>query len=202
MKKGVKFDYKQAYNKNLKPSARLHYLENARHDQDSPAKKIGPQGLGVKGNNGYTIGSPAKMGHKSPAKKYGSPMEKYGSPMKMGSHAIHKHMGGSAFHMTTRTSDSKEKASTEKRDLMKYNSVDDKAASIKSVEVSSPKVEVSSAKPTKKQAPKSKSVQRKADRVEKTREKGAKALESGNKSKAMRLKRREQRLKKRIAKRS
>ena len=152
MKKGVKFDYKQAYNKNLKPSARLHYLENARYDQDA--------------------------------------------------HAIHKHMGGSAFHMTTRTSDSKEKASTEKRDLMKYNSVDDKAASIKSVEVSSPKVEVSSAKPTKKQAPKSKSVQRKADRVEKTREKGAKALESGNKSKAMRLKRREQRLKKRIAKRS
>ena len=41
MKKGVKFDYKQAYNKNLKPSARLHYLENARHDQDSPAKKYG-----------------------------------------------------------------------------------------------------------------------------------------------------------------
>lgn len=27
---------------------------------DSPAKKIGPQGLGVKGNNGYSIGSPAK----------------------------------------------------------------------------------------------------------------------------------------------
>jgi hypothetical protein len=202
MKMGVKFDYKQAYNKNLEPSARLHYLENARHDQDSPAKKIGPQGLGVKGNNGYTIGSPAKMGHKSPAKKSCSPMNKYGSPMKMGSHAIHKHMGGSAFNMNTKTSDSKEKASTEKRDLMKYNSVDDKAASIKSVEVSSPKVEVSSAKPTKKQAPKSKSVQRKADRVEKTREKGAKALESGNKSKAMRLKRREQRLKKRIAKRS
>ena len=62
MKKGVKFDYKQAYNKNLKPSARLHYLENARHDQDSPAKK-------------------------------------YGSPMKMGSHSIHKHMGGSPFQL-------------------------------------------------------------------------------------------------------
>jgi len=68
MKKGVKYDYKEAYNKNLKPSARLHYLENARHDKDSPAK----------------------MGHKSPAKKYGS-------PMKMGGHAIHKHMG-SALH--------------------------------------------------------------------------------------------------------
>ncbi len=26
----------------------------------APAKKIGPQGLGVKGNNGYHIGSPAK----------------------------------------------------------------------------------------------------------------------------------------------
>ena len=90
MKKGVKYDYKEAYNKKLKPSARLHYLENARHDQDSPAK------MGHK--------SPAKMGHKSPAKKYGSPMEKhctpmkkYGSPMKMGGHAIHKHMG-SALH--------------------------------------------------------------------------------------------------------
>ena len=193
MKKGIKFDYKQAYNKNLKPSARFHYLENARHDQDSPAKKIGPQGLGVKGNNGYVVGSPAK--------KSCSPVNKYGSPMKMGSHAIHKHMGGSAFHMNAKPS-SEEKVSTEKRDLMKYNPVDDKAASIKSVEVSSPKVKVSPAKPTKKQAPKSKSVQRKADRVEKTREKGAKALESGNKSKAIRLKRREQRLKKRIARKN
>tara|TARA_R110000822_G_scaffold41553_9_gene113096 strand:- start:341 stop:580 length:240 start_codon:yes stop_codon:yes gene_type:complete len=26
----------------------------------SPAKKIGPQGLGTKGNNGYSIGSPSK----------------------------------------------------------------------------------------------------------------------------------------------
>lgn len=34
-KKGMQYDYKEAYNKNLKPSARLHYLENARHDQDS-----------------------------------------------------------------------------------------------------------------------------------------------------------------------
>ena len=34
-KKGMKYDYKKAYDKNLKPSARLHYLENARHDQDA-----------------------------------------------------------------------------------------------------------------------------------------------------------------------
>ena len=34
-KKGMEYDYKKAYDKNLKPSARLHYLENARHDQDA-----------------------------------------------------------------------------------------------------------------------------------------------------------------------
>ena len=50
MKKGVKFDYKQAYNKNLKPSARLHYLENARHDQDSPAKKVW-----ISNENGFSL---------------------------------------------------------------------------------------------------------------------------------------------------
>ncbi len=39
----MKYDYKKAYDKNLKPSARLHYLENARHDQDtgSPNKFMG-----------------------------------------------------------------------------------------------------------------------------------------------------------------
>jgi|TARA_R100000231_G_scaffold2747_6_gene4956 hypothetical protein len=29
---GRAYDAKMAYNKNLKPSARLHYLENERHD--------------------------------------------------------------------------------------------------------------------------------------------------------------------------
>jgi len=41
-KKGMQYDYKEAYNKNLKPSARLHYLENARHDKDSAAKFVDP----------------------------------------------------------------------------------------------------------------------------------------------------------------
>ena len=35
MNKGKKYDQKEAYNKNLSASARLHYLENARHDTDS-----------------------------------------------------------------------------------------------------------------------------------------------------------------------
>ena len=38
----MKYDYKEAYNKNLKPSARLHYLENARHDKDSAATFVDP----------------------------------------------------------------------------------------------------------------------------------------------------------------
>jgi|TARA_Y100000015_G_C2395160_1_gene92333 hypothetical protein len=33
------YDAKEAYNKNLTASARLHYLENLRHDHDSPAHK-------------------------------------------------------------------------------------------------------------------------------------------------------------------
>ena len=32
---GSAYDNKMAYNKNLKPSARLHYLENERHDKTS-----------------------------------------------------------------------------------------------------------------------------------------------------------------------
>lgn len=38
MKTGKAYDYKEAYNKELTPKARLHYLENARHDEDSPVR--------------------------------------------------------------------------------------------------------------------------------------------------------------------
>jgi len=56
-KKGIKYDYKKAYDKNLKPSARLHYLENARHDQDtgSPNKFLG----GIAGALGGALGQKA-----------------------------------------------------------------------------------------------------------------------------------------------
>jgi hypothetical protein len=40
--KGKNYDYKEAYNKNLTAKARLHYLENARNDQDSPNKMCSP----------------------------------------------------------------------------------------------------------------------------------------------------------------
>ena len=51
---GRAYDMKEAYNKDLSASARLHYLENERHDKDSPMK----------------------MYHKSPNKMEMSPLEK------------------------------------------------------------------------------------------------------------------------------
>ena len=44
--KGKNYDYKEAYNKNLTAKARLHYLENARNDQDSPNKMCSPAHYG------------------------------------------------------------------------------------------------------------------------------------------------------------
>jgi len=51
---GKKYDYKEAYNKNLTPKARLHYLENARHDQDAKCPSCGSP---LHSN----CGSPAKL---------------------------------------------------------------------------------------------------------------------------------------------
>lgn len=191
MKKGVKFDYKQAYNKNLKPSARLHYLENARHDQDSPAKKIGPQGLGVKGNNGYTVGSPAK--------KSCSPMNKYGSPMKMGSHAIHKHMGGSPF-LASKNPDLEympvvEDSTGKRKEVTKVS-----GASIKSDSTT----EIIKSKPTKKEAPKSRpsKSERKAKSLDRKAKRAKRAEASGNTQQAARLKRSAQRKKDRLARKN
>ncbi|MCP4991771.1 MAG: hypothetical protein GY928_38635 [Colwellia sp.] len=58
-KQGMKYDYKKAYDKNLKPGERLHYLENARHDKDTMAKM---------------------HGHGSMAKQYGSMAKNYMNP--------------------------------------------------------------------------------------------------------------------------
>lgn len=76
-KKGMKYDYKKAYDKNLKPSARLHYLENARHDKDSMAKMVGH------GSMAKQYGSMAKMDKSMAMKKDISPIMKHCTPMKM-----------------------------------------------------------------------------------------------------------------------
>jgi len=44
--KGKNYDYKEAYNKDLTAKARLHYLENARNDQDSPNNMCSPAHYG------------------------------------------------------------------------------------------------------------------------------------------------------------
>ncbi len=50
-KKGMKYDYKKAHDKNLPMSERFHYLENARHDQDtgSPNNFLGGLTAGIVG---------------------------------------------------------------------------------------------------------------------------------------------------------
>ena len=150
MKKGVKFDYKQAYNKNLKPSARLHYLENARHDQDSPAKK-------------------------------------YGSPMKMGSHSIHKHMGGSALFNYANDRDLEEDMPVDKDATGSRSTANSKIQAGKKLK--------QEGRAQKKSERKVKSLDRKAKRAER-------AEASGNTKKADRLKRSAQRKKDRIARKN
>ena len=107
MNKARKYDMKMAYDKNLKPSARLHYLENERHDAPGKMMKspMKLESAAQEKKNLMTdmpvderaaakmMKSPNKMAGKSPmemAKK--SPMEMAEkSPMKMGGSWMSKH---------------------------------------------------------------------------------------------------------------
>ena len=62
----MKYDYKKAYDKNLKPSARLHYLENARHDQDAGS----PNHFGLGAVIGASLGRRAGAGGNFDRAKY------------------------------------------------------------------------------------------------------------------------------------
>ena len=120
---GRSYDMKEAYNKDLSPSARLHYLENERHDKDSPNKMYGKKHSPNKMKDmsplekelvGKQHNLPAELKAKieaSPAKMYGkkSPMEMsreltYGGPVidqepkalsHMGASKVLRHMSGS-----------------------------------------------------------------------------------------------------------
>ena len=48
-----KYDAKEAYNKNLTPSARLHYLENNRHDHRGAGKMLSNASPAKNQNKGY-----------------------------------------------------------------------------------------------------------------------------------------------------
>ncbi len=66
---GERYDAKQAYNKDLTASARLHYLENDRHDHESPAHMSVKQRI----NDSFGLG---QNNDKTP-----SPMNSHCSPM-------------------------------------------------------------------------------------------------------------------------
>ena len=67
-KKGMQYDYKKAHDKNLPMSERFHYLENARHDQDSgsPNKFMG----GIAGVLGAGLNASANAGGNFDRAKY------------------------------------------------------------------------------------------------------------------------------------
>ena len=102
MNKARKYDMKMAYDKNLKPSARLHYLENERHDapgkmMKSPMKKesAAQEKKDLMMDMPVDERAAAKM-MKSPNKLTGkdSAMKMAGeSPMKMGGSWMSKHSG-------------------------------------------------------------------------------------------------------------
>ena len=66
------YDAKEAYNKNLTASARLHYLENDRHDHESPAKNI-------VGMAGKALESAKKAATTAKVKKYNQAMKDAGA---------------------------------------------------------------------------------------------------------------------------
>lgn len=91
MTSGRDYDMKMAYDKKLTPTARLHYLENERHD--APGK--------MKGSPYHKHGSPYHMGHED------SPMNKalVGNQKNLPEHLKKKieaapQMKGSPYHMS------------------------------------------------------------------------------------------------------
>ena len=113
---GKAYDNKEAYNKNLSASARLHYLENERADDKSPMNMYGKKSPLEKELVGKQNNLPPELKAKieaSPAKMYGkkeSPMNmsrdlSYGGPVidqepkalsHMGASKVLRHMKGSS----------------------------------------------------------------------------------------------------------
>ncbi len=84
---GEKYDAKEAYNKNLTASARLHYLENERHDKTHMAKiqphKRGATAMYGKGPKAMHKGpkamrEDARKNYKKSSKSHRDSFESYG----------------------------------------------------------------------------------------------------------------------------
>ena len=114
-----RYDAKEAYNKNLSGKARLHYLENDIADKGMSMKA--PMDM----KTPMDMKAPMKMGH-SPAEMDHSPAE-LKSPYKMGHSPAE--MDHSPAEMKSPMEKGHESAKQEKKDLMKYNPIDDRAGS-------------------------------------------------------------------------
>jgi len=100
MSSGQRYDDKQAYNKDLSDSARLHYLENEEHD---------------KGMSRHTSEHATEeyMARKDAAIKKAKGVSRYSSPA---NNITYGDKSGPTGYI-----------GEERKDLMKYNAVDDKA---------------------------------------------------------------------------
>jgi len=160
MSSGQRYDDKQAYNKDLSDSARLHYLENEEHDkgmsrQASPlnaAKSAGRGGhpnhmqpgaenAGKASGDEYWRVHQQTRHHRSAPKKTEEAPSRKASPLNDFGGGYHKvqHAKGEAHKGTSRKSSPINNVTygdksgptgyigEEKKDLMKYNAVDDKA---------------------------------------------------------------------------
>ena len=68
-----RYDAKEAYNKDLSDSARLHYLENVRHDHDSPASmrdESGKTHQEMSKTGGMKLDNHMRKNHMSPATRH------------------------------------------------------------------------------------------------------------------------------------
>ncbi len=106
MNKATNYDYKEAKNKNLDASARLHYLENARHNVDSRAavKMMGesPAKLESAAQEKKDLMMDMPIDKRAAAKMAKSPMEMAGkdSAMKMAGKSPMEMAGKSPMKMS------------------------------------------------------------------------------------------------------
>lgn len=149
MRSAERYDAKEAYNKKLSSKARMHYLENDIADhKGSPAHMEGGRKNHKMSNSEYAAHLESPRGKK----EHGAGMSRYGSsdsPAELTAEGKKKIMASDAnpaFKKAIASSPidnvsygdksgktgyiggmSRESAKQEKKDLMKYNAVDDKA---------------------------------------------------------------------------
>ena len=131
MRSAERYDAKEAYNKKLSSKARMHYLENDIADhKGSPAHMEGGRKNHKMSNSEYAAHLESPRGKK----EHGAGMSRYGSsdsPAELTAEGKKKIMASDANQSfkdaIAKAPLSRESAKQEKKDLMKYNAVDDKA---------------------------------------------------------------------------